>query len=93
MIKDNGRVIVSNDLYLGTDNRYHIDFEDFEKKIAEHQIKLFILCSPHNPTGRVFTKEELTKMGDICLKYGVIVVCDEIHNDFVFQGSIRCLPL
>ena len=87
MIKDNGRVIVSNDLYLGTDNRYHIDFEDFEKKIAEHQIKLFILCSPHNPTGRVFTKEELTKMGDICLKYGVIVVSDEIHNDFVFQGE------
>ena len=87
VIKDNGRVIISNDLYLGTDNRYHIDFEDFEKKIAEHQIKLFILCSPHNPTGRVFTKEELTKMGDICLKYGVIVVSDEIHNDFVFQGE------
>jgi len=87
VIKDNGRVIVSNDLYLGTDHRYHIDFEDYEKKIAEHHIKLFILCSPHNPTGRVFTKEELTKMGDICLKYGVIVVSDEIHNDFVFQGE------
>ena len=87
VIEDNERVIVSNDLYLGTDNRYHIDFEDFENKIVEHHIKLFLLCNPHNPSGRVFTKEELTKMGDICLKYGVIVVSDEIHNDFVFKGE------
>lgn len=87
VIEDNKRVVVSNDLYLGTDNRYHIDLEDFEKKITEHHIKLFLLCSPHNPSGRVFTKEELTGMGDICLKYGVIVVSDEIHNDFVFQGG------
>lgn len=87
VIEDNERVIVSNDLYLGTDNRYHIDFEDFEKKIVEHHIKLFLLCNPHNPSGRVFTREELTKIGDICLKYGVIVVSDEIHNDFVFKGE------
>lgn len=87
VIEDNERVIVSNDLYLRTDNRYHIDFEDFEKKIVEHHIKLFLLCNPHNPSGRVFTKEELTKMGDICLKHGVIVVSDEIHNDFVFKGE------
>ena len=87
VIKDNKRVIVSNDLYLGTDNRYHIDFEDFEQKIVEYHIKLFLLCNPHNPSGRVFTKEELTKMGDICLKHGVIVVSDEIHNDFVFKGK------
>ncbi len=87
VIEDNERVIVSNDLYLGTDNRYHIDFEDFEKKIVEHHIKLFLLCNPHNPSGRVFTKEELTKLGDICLKHGVIVVSDEIHNDFVFKGE------
>ena len=87
VIEDNERVIVSNDLYLGTDNRYHIDFEDFEKKIEEHHIKLFLLCNPHNPSGRVFTKEELTKIGDICLKHGVIVVSDEIHNDFVFKGE------
>ncbi|MCR5848836.1 MAG: aminotransferase class I/II-fold pyridoxal phosphate-dependent enzyme, partial [Lachnospiraceae bacterium] len=69
------------------DNRYHIDYEDFEKKIKENNIKLFLLCNPHNPSGRDFTKEELTIIGDICLKYGVIVVSDEIHNDFVFKGE------
>ena len=87
VIEDNKRVIVSNDLYMGEDNRYHIDLEDFEKKIISYHIKLFLLCNPHNPTGRVFTKEELTGMGDICLKHGVIVVSDEIHNDFVWKGS------
>ena len=87
VIEDNKRVIASNDLYLGEDNRYHIDFDDFEKKIVDNHIKLFLLCNPHNPSGRVFTKEELTGMGDICLKHGVIVVSDEIHNDFVFKGE------
>lgn len=89
VINDNGRVIVSNDLYLGDDNRYHIDFDDFENKIKDNKIKLFLLCNPHNPSGRVFTEEELTKMGDICLKYGVIVVSDEIHQDFVWEGRHR----
>lgn len=87
VIRDNGRVVVSNDLYLGEDNRYHIDLADFEKKIIEHHVKLFLLCSPHNPTGRVFTKEELAAMGDLCVKHGVKVVSDEIHNDFVFRGE------
>ena len=87
VIEDNGRVIVSNDLVVGDDYKYHIDFDDFEKKIEEHKIKLFFLCSPHNPAGRVWTKEELTTVGDICLKHGVIVVSDEIHNDFVFEGK------
>ena len=87
VIRDNGRVVVSNDLYLGEDNRYHIDLADFEKKIVEHHVKLFLLCSPHNPTGRVFTKEELTTMGDLCVKHGVKVISDEIHNDFVFRGE------
>ena len=87
VIRDNGRVVVSNDLYLGEDNRYHIDLADFEKKIVGHHVKLFLLCSPHNPTGRVFTKEELTAMGDLCVKHGVKVVSDEIHNDFVFRGE------
>lgn len=89
VIQDNGRVVVSNDLYLGEDNRYHIDFEDFEKKITENNIKLFLLCNPHNPSGRVFSEEELIGLGDICLKYGVIVVSDEIHNDFIFKGKHR----
>ena len=72
---------------LGEDNRYHIDFEDFEKKIKENNSKLFLLCNPHNPSGRVFTKEELTKLGDICVANNVIVASDEIHNDFVFKGK------
>ncbi len=87
VIEDNNRVIVSNDLVLGDDNRYHIDFEDFEKKIVDNKIKLFFLCNPQNPTGRVFTREELEQLGDICVKYGVIVVSDEIHNDFAFFGE------
>ena len=87
VIVDNGRRVVSNTLYLGEDNRYHIDFEDFEQKIVENQIKLFFLCNPHNPVGRVWTKEELTRLGDICVKHHVTVVSDEIHEDFVFKGK------
>lgn len=87
VIEDNGRRVVSNTLYLGEDNRYHIDFEDFEKKIESEGIKLFFLCNPHNPVGRVWTREELTRLGDICVKHHVIVVSDEIHQDFVFQGK------
>ena len=87
VIEDNGRVVVSNDLVLGEDNRYRIDFEDFERQITENNIKLFLLCNPHNPSRRVFTKDELIKLGDICLKHDVIVVSDEIHNDFIFEGE------
>ncbi len=87
VIEDNKRVVVSNTLVYGEDNKYHIDFEDFENKIIEQKIKLFFLCNPHNPVGRVWTKEELLKLGDICLKHNVIVVSDEIHADFVFSGK------
>ena len=87
VIRDNNRKLVSNDLVLGDDGKYHIDFDDFEKQIVDNHVMLFLLCSPHNPTGRVFTKEELTAMGDLCVKHGVKVVSDEIHNDFVFQGE------
>lgn len=87
VIRDNGRRVVSSDLYLGEDNKYHIDFSDFEKKIKEENIRLFFLCSPHNPVGRVWTKEELIRLGDICVKYGVTVVSDEIHHDFIFSGE------
>lgn len=87
VITDNGRKVVSNDLYLGEDNRYHMDLQDFEKKIVDEKIKLFLLCNPHNPVGRVWTEEELTCLGDICLKHGVTVVSDEIHQDFVFKGK------
>lgn len=87
VIRDNGRQMVTNTLYLGEDNRYHIDFEDFEQKVTEHRVKLFFLCSPHNPVGRVWSKEELIRLGDICLQHQVIVVSDEIHGDFAFQGK------
>lgn len=92
VITDNKRNIVSSDLSLGEDNRYHMNFEDFEQKIKEYNVKLFLLCSPHNPVGRVWTKEELEKIGDICLKYNVMVVSDEIHNDFVFEGEHHVFP-
>lgn len=87
VIEDNGRTVVSNTLILGEDNRYHIDFEDFEEKIVREKIKLFYLCNPHNPVGRVWSREELTRLGDICRKHHVIVVSDEIHADFVFRGT------
>lgn len=87
VIRDNGRKVVSSDLYLGKDYRYHIDFEDFERKIKENRIRLFLLCSPHNPVGRVWTREELIQLGDICVRYGVTVVSDEIHHDFIFRGK------
>lgn len=86
VIEDNGRRIVSSNLVLGEDNRYHIDFKDFEEKIQKEHIKLFFLCNPHNPVARVWTEEELVTLGDICVKHHVIVVSDEIHADFVFQG-------
>lgn len=86
LIKANGRVVVSSDLVLNENNHYEIDFADMEQKIVENHIKLFLFCSPHNPVGRVWTREELRKIADICLKHGVIVVSDEIHSDFVYDG-------
>lgn len=86
VIEDNNRKVISNDLILGNDGKYHIDFEDLEGKIKNNHIKLFLFCSPHNPVGRVWTREELVRISEICLKYHVIVVSDEIHEDFTFDG-------
>ena len=73
--------------YLVTeDGQYRIDFDDFENKIVSENVKLFILCSPHNPTGRVWTREELERLGDICAAHSVTVVSDEIHCDFTLDG-------
>ena len=85
VVEDNHRRLVNNTLVLGGDGTYTIDYEDFEKKIIEENVKLFILCNPHNPVGRVWTREELERLGEICLKHGVFVVSDEIHADFVFE--------
>jgi cysteine-S-conjugate beta-lyase len=84
-IKSNGRKKIVNELVYH-DGRYTIDLKDFEQKIIENNVKLFILCSPHNPVGRVWTPEELISMGDICLRNGVIVAADEIHQDFIYSG-------
>lgn len=85
-ILDNQRKLVTNELMF-QDGKYQIDLQDFEQKIVEHQVKLFLLCSPHNPVGRVWTAEELTAMGEICVKHDVTVVADEIHADFIYPGS------
>lgn len=86
VIRDNDRKVINNSLVLGNDGKYHMDLEDFEKKVVENQIKLFLLCSPHNPVGRVWTREELESLSEICIRHDVIVVSDEIHGDFIFSG-------
>lgn len=83
MIEQNGRKLVTSSLYE-KDGKYFIDFEDFERKIVDNNVKLFILCSPHNPVGRVWTRPELERLNEICLRNNVIVFADEIHNDFVY---------
>ena len=83
IINDNNRKLVNNPL-IYENGTYRIDFIDFERKIRENNVKLFILCSPHNPVGRVWTRSELEVMGDICLKYQCLILSDEIHCDFVF---------
>ena len=85
IIRGNGRRLVTNSL-LYNNGKYSIDFKDFEGKIIDYGVKLFILCSPHNPVGRVWTRKELEQMNDICVKHSVIVVSDEIHCDFVWNG-------
>jgi len=79
-----GRRLLVNEL-IYKEGSYIIDFEDFENKIKE--AKLFILCNPHNPAGRVWTRVELIRMGEICLRYGVKVIADEIHQDIIFSPN------
>ena len=90
MIRQNKRTLVDNPLRL-IEGRYQIDFEDFEQKIVEHGVKLFILCSPHNPVGRVWTRAELEQITAVCLRHNVIVVADEIHEEFIRPG-FRHIP-
>jgi cystathionine beta-lyase len=84
-IARNKRVLVENPL-IRRGNRYEIDFEDFETKANDPNTKLLLLCSPHNPVGRVWTREELTRIGRICVDAGVLVVSDEIHFDLIMPG-------
>ena len=84
-IRDNGRELVNSPLIL-KDGHYTIDFADFEQKIQDHQVRLFLLCSPHNPAGRVWTREELLQMASICARHDVLIVADEIHHEFIRPG-------
>lgn len=84
VVEKNERVIVQNPLKY-EDGKYVMDFEDLESKF-DHDVKMIIISSPHNPVGRVWTKEELTQLGDICLKHNILVVSDEIHFDLILKG-------
>ncbi|MCR5284347.1 MAG: pyridoxal phosphate-dependent aminotransferase [Treponema sp.] len=88
MIEANNRRTVTSSLYEKA-GKWQIDFNDFEKKIIENDVKLFILCSPHNPVSRVWTRNELKALAEICLRHKVIVFADEIHNDFVYAPNVH----
>ena len=93
-IRNNGCILAENPLkplsqvlpHRAEEVRYEVDWEDFEQKCADPAVKVFLLCNPHNPAGRVWTREELEKMGSICLQHGVFVISDEIHCEFTMPG-------
>ena len=85
ILEENGRRLISNPLIL-KDGRYTIDFNGLERLAADTKAKMIYLCNPHNPVGRVWTREELLRLGDICAHNGVLVVSDEIHGDMTFEG-------
>jgi cystathionine beta-lyase len=86
-IQNNGPEVLTSPLtYEG--GRYHMDFADLEAKARDPRLKMVILCSPHNPVGRVWSMDELTRFGEICLKNNVLVVSDEIHGDLIFRGNV-----
>lgn len=90
VISDLGRVVVPTTMVKDANGQYETDWVDFENKIKD--VKMFILCSPHNPTGRVWSRKELTRIVDLCYKYGVKILSDEIHSDLVFDGKHIVLP-
>ena len=85
ILEENGRALISNPLVL-TDGRYQMDFDGLERLAADPKAKMIYLCNPHNPVGRVWTRDELQRLGDICAHHGVLVVSDEIHGDISFAG-------
>ena len=90
VIRENGRVVAEAPLvYAGAGGAYSIDFDAFERALAESGAKLFFLCNPHNPVGRVWRMDELRRLGEICLAHDVIIVSDEIHMDFVRPGHVH----
>lgn len=85
-VKTGKRTLVTNELVKDENGYYTIDFEDLEKKLSDEKVTLMILCNPHNPVGRVWKKEELQKIGDLCVKYNVRILADEIWRDLVLPG-------
>lgn len=88
IVKNTGRKVVNNALVCNG-KRFDMNFTDLEALASDPNNKLMILCSPHNPVGRVWTKDELIKVADICIKHNVMLICDEIHGDIVFEGHIH----
>lgn len=84
-VVNNNRTLVESPL-MRLEDHYELDYEDFERKIKEQNVKLFIFCTPHNPVGRVWKRDEIVKALDICKKYGVYVIADEIHQDIIMNG-------
>jgi cysteine-S-conjugate beta-lyase len=84
-IRNNGCELVTSDLVYA-DRTYTIDFDDLERKASDTAVKVMLLCNPHNPAGRVWTREELMRIGEICLRHNVFVITDEIHCEFVYPG-------
>ncbi len=87
MIASNGRQVVENPLVYNADGTYSIDFDGLESAARRDDVKLMLLCSPHNPVGRVWTAGELQKISDICERNGVLVASDEIHGDLILRGT------
>lgn len=87
VVNDNKRKLVVSNIELKEDGRYHMEMEDVERKIIKENVKMVMLCSPHNPVSRVWSKEELCTLGDICLKHNVVIISDEIHADFVYENN------
>ena len=89
-IRNNGCEVASSPLVY-EDRTYRMDLEDLERKASDENTKVMLLCNPHNPAGRVWTREELTAVGEICIRHGVTVVSDEIHCELVYSGH-RHIP-
>ena len=89
-IRNNGCEVEESVLRRGRDNRFEVDWEDFEARCADEKTTVFLLCNPHNPTGRVWAREELRRMSDICHRHEVRVVSDEIHCELIMPGHTFC---
>ena len=85
-IRNNGCEVLESVLRFTRNNRFEVDYDDFEAKCADEKTTVFLLCNPHNPTGRVWTKEELERMNDICMRHNVKLVSDEIHCELIMPG-------